>query len=67
MWFMGDIVGDGKNSTEIDAKKVKWGIEAYHFLLSKKYLARIFSAQWREDMRKTPNVIFEYFRGLGKK
>ena len=32
---MRDIVGDDKNSRKIDSKKVKWGIEAYHCLLSK--------------------------------
>ena len=31
------------------------------------YLVQIFPAQWREDMRKTPNVILGCFRGLGKK
>ena len=35
MCFMGDFVGDAKNSRKIDSKKVKWGIEAYHCLLSK--------------------------------
>ena len=34
---------------------------------SQKYLVQISSVQWREDMRKTPNVILGCFRGLGKK
>ena len=42
MWFMGDIVGDGKNSRKIDFKKVKWEIEAYHCLLSKNTWFRFF-------------------------
>ena len=32
---MGDFVGDEKKSRKIDSRKVKWGIEAYHCLLSK--------------------------------
>ena len=42
MWFMGDFGGDGKNSKKIDSKKVKWGIEAYHCLLSKNTWFRLF-------------------------
>ena len=42
MWFMGDFVGDGKNSRKIDSKKVKWGIEAYYCLLSKNAWFRFF-------------------------
>ena len=42
MWFMGDIVGDGKNSRKIDSKKVKQRIEAYHSLLSKNTWFRFF-------------------------
>ena len=42
MWFMGDIVGDQKNSRKIDFKKVKWGLEVYCCLLSKFSWCRFF-------------------------
>ena len=29
-WFMGEVVGDGKNGRKIDLKKVKYGIEAFY-------------------------------------
>ena len=32
-WFMGEVVGDGKNSTKIDLRKVKYGIGAFYCLL----------------------------------
>ena len=32
-WFMGDVVGDGKKSTKINLRKVKYGIEAFYCLL----------------------------------
>ena len=35
MWFLGDFVGDEKNSRNIHSNKVKWLIEAYYCLLSK--------------------------------
>ena len=66
MWFMSDFVGDKKDiekkfeATKIVARNVRLST-------SEKYLVEIFSAQWRDDMRKTPNVIFGCFRGLGKK
>ena len=42
MWFMGDFVGDAKNSRKIGSKKVKWELEAYHCLLSKSTWFRFF-------------------------
>ena len=42
MWFMGDVVGDVKNRSKIDFKKVKWGTEGYHCLLSKNTWSRFF-------------------------
>ena len=42
MLFMGDIVGDERNSRKIDSKKVKWAVEAYHCLLSKNTWFRFF-------------------------
>ena len=42
MWFMGEFVGDGKNSRKVFFKKVKSEIEAYHYLLSKKTWFRFF-------------------------
>ena len=33
-WFMGEVVGDAKNITKIDLRKVKYGIEAFYCLLS---------------------------------
>ena len=34
-WFMGEVVGDGKISTKIDLRKVKYGMEAFYCLLFK--------------------------------
>ena len=42
VWFMGDIVGDVKNSSKFNSKEVKWGIEAYYCLLSKNTWFRFF-------------------------
>ena len=58
MWFMGEAVGDVK----------KWRKKWFHqnelcnisvlLSTSEKCLVQIFSAQWCEDMRNTPNLIF---------
>ena len=67
MWFMGDFVGDGKNSKKQNSFQ-KNEVRGRSVPLStfEKYLVQIFSAQWREDMRKTANVILGWFRGMGK-
>ena len=68
MWFKGDVVGDAKNSkkkTFFQENEVK----DRSVLLSTfaKCFVQIFSAQWREDMLKTTNIILGCFRGLGNK
>ena len=42
MWFMGDFVGDRKNSRKIDFKKAKSARKAYHCLLLKNAWFRFF-------------------------
>ena len=64
---MGEVVGDEKNKRKIDFQKVKYGIEASCCLLFKYAWFKNCSAQWREHMFKTQNVIFGCSRGLGKK
>ena len=67
MWFMGDFVEDGGKGRKINFRENEVGARSVPLSTSEKYLVQIFSAQWREDMRKTPNVIFGCFRELGKK
>ena len=65
---MGDFVGDRTNGKKIYFNRVKYdkkkGVLLCTFHIC---LVQFFSAQWREDMRKKPNVILGCFRGLGKK
>ena len=65
-WFMGEVVGDAENGKKIDLKKVKYGMEVLYCLVPHICLVQKFSAQWRDNMRKTPKVILGCFRGLGK-
>ena len=66
MWFMGDFVGDEKIVEKLIPAKCGGG-QKRTTVYFQKILVQIFSAQWRADMRKTPNVILGCFRGLGKK
>ena len=65
VWCMIHFVGVEENIRTSISSEVKLRIEAYHCLLPKK-LSSNFSAQWRDDMRKRPNVILECFRGFGQ-
>ena len=43
-WFIGEVVGDAKNSTKIDLRKVKYGIEAVYVYFSYMLSSKFFSA-----------------------
>ena len=52
---------------KINFQRIEVTPESVPLSTLKKYLIQIFSAQWREDMRQTPSVIFGCFRGFGIK
>ena len=67
MWFTGDFVGDEKKLYKNSIQGFEVDDRSVRLSTFEEYLVRNFSAQWREDVRKTPNVILGCFRGLGKK
>ena len=46
-WFMGEVVGDGKNGTKIDLRRVKYGTEASTVYFSYMLGSKFFSAMAR--------------------
>ena len=66
MWFMGDFVGDWKNSRKIISKKVKWGIEAYHCLLLKNAWFRFFQRSGAQICVKHQMSVWSVLEGWAK-
>ena len=61
-WFMREVVGDEMIPDKCEVWNRSALLSTFHICL-----VQNFSAQWREDMRKTPKVILGCLRGLGKK
>ena len=66
MWFMREIVADKEICKKIYIQHSEiWNasvsLSTFHICF-----VRIFPEQWREVMRKTPNVSLGCFAGLGK-
>ena len=67
MWFMGDFVGDGENGRKINFKKIKYGIEAYHFVLSKNAWFRFFQRSGAKICVKHQTSFCDVLEGWAKR